>query len=452
MLLDRSGRVWALRHDEAMIAHIAQHRAAREAGAVEPVSMMQGERLADGSFARIVDRVAVVPVLGMLLRRFNTFTWSSEEVQRDVDAALGHSGVDAIVLDIDSPGGLAAGMDDLAQWLRDKRGGEKPIEAFVGGMAASAAYNIAASASRITMGSSALAGSIGAVIEYVDMEPVLEAMGARIVRIVSEQSPNKRLDPDSAEGKAEMQAIVDSTGAEFIASVAAGRGVTEDAVMAGFGQGLVFSTGDAIARGLADRRGTLETLIAELAGRDDTTTAAPAAAAMEDPEMDWDKLTAAALREHRPDIATEIEGSVTPEPVDENALRAEGAEAERTRLREIDEVAVAGHDDLVTAAKDDGKTTAAELALKIVKADKAQGGTYLGGLAAVEDAVDMPAAAPSGGGQGPANPDAQSPEDKAKAAWNADADLRAEFGGSLESYLAFATAEASGRARVRSAK
>lgn len=453
MLIDRSGRVWSLRRDEAMIAHMAQIRAeAREGGAM-PEALAGGERLFDGSFARIVDRVAVVPVWGLLLRRYNFFTWSSEEIRRDVDAAMGDSRVDAIVLDVDSPGGLAAGMDDLTAWLREARTGDKPIEAFVGGMAASAAYNVASAASRITMGSSALAGSIGAVIEYVDMEPMLEAMGARIVRIVSEQSPNKRLDPDSPEGKAEMQAIVDAAGADFVASVAAGRGVSEAEVLDRFGQGLVFSSDEAVTRGLADRRGTLEDLIAELAGRDDTTGAAPAAAAMEDPEMDWDNLTAAALREHRPDIVSEIEGGVTPEPVDEAALRAEGAEAERKRLAEIDEVAVAGHDDLIARAKADGKSTAADVALQIVKADKAAGKSHLDGLRGVEDQLDPPPADAAGANGGAGEPDADAPlEDRAKAKWDKDGALRAEFGGDFGAFLAFEKAEESGRARIRSVK
>ncbi|OAO02707.1 hypothetical protein A8B76_05030 [Roseovarius indicus] len=447
--------MWSLRRDEAMIAHMAQIRAdARESGAM-PEALAGGERLFDGSFARIIDRVAVVPVWGLLLRRFNWFTWSSEEIRRDVDAAKGDSRVDAIVLDIDSPGGLAAGVDDLTEWLRDARGGDKPLEAFVGGMAASAAYNVASAASRITMGSSALAGSIGAVIEYVDMEPMLEAMGARIVRIVSEQSPNKRLDPESPEGKAEMQAIVDAAGADFVASVAAGRGVSEAQVLDRFGQGLVFSADEAVSRGLADRRGTLEALIAELAGRGDTTGAAPAAAAMEDPEMDWDKLTAAALREHRPDIATELEEAaltgVHVNSVDEDALRAEGAEAERKRLAEIDEVAVAGHDDLVAKAKADGKSTAADVALQIVKADKAAGKTHVDGLRAVEDALDPPPSdAPGANAGGTSEPDAHAPiEDRAKAQWNKDASLRAEFADDFDSFLAFAKADEAGRARIR---
>lgn len=52
------------------------------------------------------------------------------------------------------------------------------------------------------------------------------------------------------------------------------------------------------------------------------------------------------------------------------ALRNEGAEAERARIQAIEDIAVAGHEDLVNAAKFDGKTTAENLAVQILKANK----------------------------------------------------------------------------------
>jgi len=453
MLVDRSGRVWAMRGDTHGITEAVdlrkQVQSAREAHGEDGVAaILRGDRLEGSDFARVVDGVAVVPVRGALMRSFSFWFWSYEEIQRDVALALADASVSAVLLEIDSPGGLVAGCDDLAAWLRGMaQGGTKPIEAFVGGAAASAAYYVASAASRIGMGSGSMAGSIGTVIEYVDVEPMFEAAGARIVRVVAEQSPNKRLDPESETGRAELQALVDAGGAEFVAAVAAGRGVSEAEVMERFGQGLVFDAGEAIARGMADTRTTLEEMIAELAGRDPTFGAAPAAAGTEETPMDWATLTAAALREHRADLVEELTADAAASAETEiAAARAAGAEAERERLLALDEVAMPGHENLLAEAKADGKTTAADLALQMVKADKAAGGKALSARAADDDLVAVPAAQPA---QGAATlPDDAPIEDRAKAEWDKNANVRSEFGNDFDSYLAFRKAEDRGAARV----
>ena len=443
MLVDRSARVWAMRRDDIVAAQALQVRAAKAEG--NPVALMGGSPLDGSDFARVIDGVAVIPVMGPLMRSFSWWAWSYEEILRDVRLAQADGGVRAIILDIDSPGGLVAGCEDTAAQIH--AAGPKPIEAFVGGMGASAAYWLASAASRINLGSGAILGSIGSVIEYIDLEPYFEKMGARIVRVVAEQSPNKRLDPDSPEGKAEMQALVDASGADFVAAVAKFRGVSTEDVLSEFGQGLVFDGAEAIRRGMADRRTTLDELIAELAGRDPNSNAAPAAVAQEKP-MDWANLTLAALREHRADLVNDIETTATEAATSDITTKTakageDAAKAERDRIFGIDEIAVAGHEDVIAAAKADGKTTAAEVALQIVKADKASGSNHLNNRASGDEGLSVP----------PVKPDQAAAaggtvEEKAKAAWDADANLRSEFDGDFAAYLSFEKASTSGRARI----
>jgi len=445
MLIDKSARVWAMRPGDLMASHALQARQDRMNG-VEAAG--RGEPLEGSGFARVVDGVAVIPVAGPLVRTQSPWMWSYEEIARDVQLAQADERVRAIVLDIDSPGGLAAGVGDLAEEIRAS--GPKPIEAFVGGLAASAGYYVAAAADRITLGSGAAVGSIGTVIEYVDMEPILEKMGARIVRVVAEQSPNKRLDADSAEGRAELQALVDAGGAEFVKAVARFRGVSESEVLDRFGQGLVFGGYEALDRGMADRAGTLSDLIAELAGRDFDMQKAVAATAetQEDSPMNWDELTAEALRDNRPDVAEAIEKAAAEAAAEAaEAARKEGADAERERILAIEEIAIEGHADLIAAAKADGETTAADLALEIVKAEKASGASHIAARQEAEAEIDVPAApveeaAPVDAGA--------SLEDRARMAWDQDEKLRAEFGGNLDAYMSFERAAAHGAARILS--
>lgn len=466
MLVDRSGRTWLMRPDEMMIAQACDMREeGRETRAFDGSEMLEGS-----DFARVIDGVAVIPVIGMLMRKMSFWFWSYEEVLRDVMLAQADSSVRSIVLDIDSGGGLGAGCGDCARAIRES--GPKRIEAFVGGTAASAAYWLASAADRITLGSGSMVGSIGTVIEYVDFEPVLEKMGARIVRVVAEQSPLKRTDPDSPEGRAEMQALVDSGAQDFIESIAAFRGVTTQQVMDRFGQGLVFDGSEAIERGMADGRGSFARLIADMAERGtsdpegsapdptdpqaETSTglaargsinAGPATAAKEEP-MDWDSITLAQLREHRADIVDEIAASAAASAGDETKAKIDAAVAtERARISAIDEIATGAHGDLVAKAKADG-WSAEKLALEMVKADKAAGAAEIAALEAddaVAAVVPLRPQSTTGTGAG------ATPEDKAKADWDKDANLRAEFGDDFDAYMACIKAETAGRVSRRGA-
>lgn len=465
MQVDRSGRIWAMRPDEMMIA-----QAVRGREALRGATAMSGPGdVLDGSdFARVHDGVAVIPVRGLLMRQMSWFFWSYEEIARDVALAQASDEVRAIVLDIDSGGGLVAGADDCARAIRAS--GPKPVAAFVGGVAASAAYYLASAAERITVGSGALVGSIGTVIEYIDVEPMMEAMGARIVRVVAEQSPNKRLDPASAEGKAELQALVDASGREFVETVAEMRGLSADQVLDRFGQGLVFDGDEALTRGMVDGRGTLAGMVAEIAERDAqpvggvigragkqtgaglaarTNDNAGAATAAKETSMNWEDLTMAQLREHRADLVEGIESAArTAATTETEAAVTAGVDAalttERTRVAAIDEIARPGAEALVAQAKAEG-WDAGQLALEMVKADKAAGAGFVADLAEADAGAAVAAVKPAtteGAGAG------ATAEEKAEADWDRNADLRAEFGGDKASYLAFVKAEAGGRVRI----
>lgn len=439
MYVDGSGRVWAMRPDPAGIAAAARVRvAAQERQA--PQAGIAGERLDGSDFARLVDGVAVIPVRGALMNRINWAFWSYEEIARDIQLAMGNDRVEAVLLDIDSPGGMVAGCGDLAAMIQAARD-IKPVRAHANGMCASAAYMIGASATALHLASGCMVGSVGTVIEYLDLEPYFEALGMRVVRVVAEQSPNKRLDPESEEGIAEMKALVDAGGEEFLASLASARGISRDEVLQRFGQGLVFEPSEAIRRGMADGMATHDDILAELAGREISSSAGPAAAGKER-LMDWASITAAALREHRPDLVEAIEGDARSAVDVEGAAataRTAGAEAERARILGIEAVAVAGHEDLVAAAKADGTTTAEQVAVQIIAAQKAAGTAYLTARAEGEAAVGQVPAAPTAAAA-PKSGSAPETDEDARAAWTASAELQAEFR-DVDDYIAFARAE-----------
>ena len=137
------------------------------------------------------------------------------------------------------------------------------------------------------------------------------------------------------------------------------------------------------------------------------------------------------------------ENQVAPDTA--KALRAEGAKAERERLLALDEVAVAGHEALLAKAKADPSMTAEKLALEIVKAEKAKGNGYLASLKTAEAA--MPRVAPSK--PKTSAPVGATPKERAKHEWNTNAEIRAEFNGDKEAFIAFHVAKENGQIKIQ---
>ena len=120
--------------------------------------------------------------------------------------------------------------------------------------------------------------------------------------------------------------------------------------------------------------------------------------------------------------------------------QAQGATAERQRIQDVLAQALPGHEALVQTLAFDGKTTGPEAASAVLAAERKARETKLGAMK-----EDAPNPAPT---DSPEPTQALQGEEAWKAEFEKDADLRAEFGGSLNAYLAFKKAEAKGTIRI----
>ena len=247
---------------------------------------------------------AVIPIDGPIFRRANLFTdvsggTSTEYLTHDVRAALESARVQSIMLLVDSPGGEAKGIHELAQLLHAGRD-QKPIHCYTDGDCCSGAYWLAAACSRITLDDSALIGSIGVVLTVDDPQHPINDDGT--IEIVSSMADLKRPDPHSDAGRAALQTIVDDLGGLFVERVAAYRGLTRETITAVRGGVLVGQR--AIDAQFADALGSFATALAacQQAARDASggllaNHRAPMRAAQEDTPMALEdtQLLAAAL-------------------------------------------------------------------------------------------------------------------------------------------------------------
>ncbi|MBB3822242.1 signal peptide peptidase SppA [Xanthomonas arboricola] len=216
------------------------------------------------------DGVAVIPVTGPVFRYANMFTeisgaTSTQLLATDLQAALDNPYVKAVVLEFNTPGGEASGIGELSDTIHAARGA-KPIVAYVGDLAASAGYWLASACDEVVIAETGMVGSIGVVMSYLDTSERDAKAGVRTLEIVSSQSPDKRLDPKTDAGRGKVQTIVDALAEVFVSSVARNRDVPVDTVLADFGRGGVLLGADAVKAGMADRIGSLEAVITELAG------------------------------------------------------------------------------------------------------------------------------------------------------------------------------------------
>lgn len=219
---------------------------------------------------RVSEGVAIVSTVGSLVNRGAWIGASSglvsyEGIKFQLQQAAADPKVNAILLDMESPGGEAVGAFEVAATVR-AIAAEKPVVAVVNGMAASAAYAIASGATRIVSTETGVSGSIGVVLLHADYSKRLENQGIKTTLIFAgahkvDANPYEAL---SEEVRADLQAEVDSFYAKFIETVAAGRGRRLSAKAARATEARTFIGLEAVNAGLADELGTFESALAAL--------------------------------------------------------------------------------------------------------------------------------------------------------------------------------------------
>lgn len=267
--------------------------AGREARESRPSTLLAkpGQRLEGTRYVEMRGSVAVVDVNGIIAKRMDMFDeiclggTSTEKLMKDIRTAVDDPKVESIVLNIDSPGGEAFGINELAQSIYEARG-KKPIKAYVSGLGCSGAYWIACAADEVICDRSAFLGSIGVVTAWTDDTEMYRMLGIRKETIVSSNAPKKRLDFDDEADRAELQREIDSIEKVFVKAVARNRGVSTEQVINDFNQGGVLAGADAVKAGMADRTGSLEEVIKELQSKRRKQMAAGASAAAAEGDME----------------------------------------------------------------------------------------------------------------------------------------------------------------------
>jgi capsid assembly protease len=228
-------------------------------------------RTADGA-------IAVVPIIGTIAHRGNSFEGSSggtsaDLIGRMLDRVVSDSSVSTIVLDISSPGGNVFGVPELAAKIA-KATETKPVIAMINAMAASAAFWLASQASEIVITPSGMAGSIGVFMLAIDESEALAKAGVKVNAISAGEYKLEGApwEPLSDDARAYLQAQVNSTYKNFKGDVARGRNVSVADVEKNYGRGRMLDARAALTAGMVDRIATFDDTLLRLAGSAVTRT------------------------------------------------------------------------------------------------------------------------------------------------------------------------------------
>ena len=178
--------------------------------------------------------------------------------------------VRAVVLRIDSPGGVVAPTQEIFTAVRRLREAKKPVVASLGSVAASGGYYVAVAADRIYANPGTLTGSIGVVMQLANVEGLLKKVGVEyvVVKAGRYKDVGNFARPMTPEERRILQTLLDDIYDQFIGAVAEGRGLEPQAVRA-LAEGRIYSGRQARGLKMVDDLGGLEDAIeaaAKMAG------------------------------------------------------------------------------------------------------------------------------------------------------------------------------------------
>ena len=205
---------------------------------------------------QITNGIAVLPVSGTLvsktrsLQPYSGMTGYNGIIAR-LQQAMSDPGVDGILLDMDTPGGMVSGAFDCADIIARMRD-IKPVWALANDMNCSAGQLIASSASRRLVTQTARTGSIGVMMAHSNYGAALKTNGVEVTLIYSgdhkvDGNPYEKLPKDV---RADFQTRIDATRQMFAEKVSAYTGMSVQAVLDT--EAAVFSGQESVDNGLAD--------------------------------------------------------------------------------------------------------------------------------------------------------------------------------------------------------
>lgn len=211
--------------------------------------MVQGD---EGVFDARGD-LAVIEVKGPIVE--------SKEIVKQLDRVEKNKHIKGLILRIDSPGGGVGASQEIYQAiLRLKK--KKKVIASMGGVAASGGYYIAVASDKIVANPGTITGSIGVLMDYVNVEDLLGYLKihAELITAGKLKDVGSPLKPMTPTDRKFLQSILDNMHEQFKKAVQEGRGFNKEQIDK-IADGRIFTGEQALAANLVDKLGNQQTAV-----------------------------------------------------------------------------------------------------------------------------------------------------------------------------------------------
>jgi protease-4 len=229
-------------------------------------------------------KIAVIDVTGMIIGD----SWDGRSygmvtvLQDQLDRAAEDPNVQAVLLRIDSPGGEVVAADTISRAIATFQAEtQKPIVAYLGGLAASGGYYVAAPCQWIVSNELTITGSIGVIMQGYNYRGLMDKIGIRPQIFKSGKfkdmlSGSKSEEETLPQEREMVQGLIDETFARFKDVVRTGRSSARDRNdplgrplrddWEEFADGRILSGKQAFSIGFVDELGDVETAVQRALG------------------------------------------------------------------------------------------------------------------------------------------------------------------------------------------
>ncbi len=198
----------------------------------------------------IFNKIGVIPIEGIIS--------DSYEITSQIEEFRKNDSIKAIIIRINSPGGAVAPTQEIYREIR-KTAKEKPVVASIGSIGASGGYYIASAATKIVANPGTITGSIGVIMNFVQIDELLKKLGIRLSVIKTGEfkdigAPYRKMTQREKELIRDMLMEVKE---QFVKAVAQARGIPVEEVEK-IADGRIILGSQAKRLGLVDELGNFQ--------------------------------------------------------------------------------------------------------------------------------------------------------------------------------------------------